>query len=731
MLIPVSAVADQPPVAAATPHTDAHIPALTHPRADPAGWQPVPLVSEANRVAGVTYGGEGGQWVQTIAIDSQEGDFVIYGTDVAGVLRSLDGGVTWEPANIGLHARGGSGAAIDPNFPDRVVLVGMNSMPSGRHGIYLSEDRAASWDHVLPITMCGIRDIRDQMAFDPGTGDDERGMTRDVYWSRPAVETPFFGDVEPDPALYRSGDGGRTWQRLDDTAHIAGGILRVDPHRSGRILTLGRDGLQISEDRGETWQLTMAGEFTGLDLSPSQPGLVYLTNAQNLYRSTDGGQQFESISETRAALGREGYTLRGVEVSPADPDRLLLWRQDDDGWAWSWHVSHDAGLTWQRCRHDNAKAFLPQNGRQGVFAWHPTDADIVIATGGDWPTRSTDGGQTFPWSARGFVGNLVSAQFHFNPQQPDLLFLGSQDYSAALTQDGGRTWSYINVSGKSWGGFTYGAHAVTPEVLIAGDSGKWAGSRRLNISRDGGQTWERRDEVAFDRKNWNKPDAEVPYGFQSAFACFDNPDVWFFGPYRSTDAGETWSLMDDCDGIHNLAVDGTRDIFTLVGHDYDHPTGMGHVVLSDDHGETWRRVLSIDGRPIDAAYNAQKGIAYAVTAAGEVYRSGDNRPQQTQPLDPPRDQFGNRRIRSVALDPIEPDIVYIAQNRDIYAVSASAMRSLDGGDSWEILTRQAPLGDTGLDGGRESFIVRVHPGTRDAWFGTGCYGTWRYPAPAR
>jgi hypothetical protein len=46
-----------------------------------------------------------------------------------------------------------------------------------------------------------------------------------------------------------------------------------------------------------------------------------------------------------------------------------------------------------------------------------------------------------------------------------------------------------------------------------------------------------------------------------------------------------------------------------------------------------------------------------------------------------------------------------------------------------VLTRQTPLSQTGLDGGRESFIVRVHPVTRDAWFGTGCYGTWRYPPP--
>jgi hypothetical protein len=652
--------------------------AWSHPKADPAGWQPVPLVSPANREAGVTYGGEGGQWIQSLAIDRHDGQFLIYGIDVAGMLRSLDGGKTWEPSNVGFTPRGASGAAIDPNFPRRAIVIGSNSMPSGRHGVYLSEDQAASWEHVLPIEMCGLRDIRDQVAFDPATRDDELGVTRDVYWSRLAIEKPGYGSIEPDPAIYRSGDGGRTWSRLPDTAHVAGGVLRADPHGSGRLITHGLEGLYVSDDRAATWRKIKDGMFTGLDFSHTRPGEVWLTDAQTLYRSNDHGETFTPVVAAGEALAREEYTLRGVEVSPADPDRLILWRQENGGWDWSWHVSHDAGATWSRSRHDNAKAFLPQNERQGVFAWHPTDADVIVSTGGDWPTRSTDGGRSFAWSATGFVGNLVSSQFHFNPNQPDLLFLGSQDYSAALTQDGGHTWRYVNVSGKSWGGFTYAAHAVSPDVLIAGDAKSWGAARRLNISRDGGKTWERRHDVVFDRRNWDKPDAEIPYGHQSAFACPDRPDVWFFGPWRSADAGRTWSVMENCDGIRNLAVStDDQDPRTLVGTDYDPHSGEAHVVLSDDHGDTWRRVLSAKGRPGDAAYNADDRIAY-LTAGGNLFRAQIDEPQNVEQLDPPRDQFGNRRVHSVALDPQRPSILYAAQNRDIYTMNASALRSLDG-----------------------------------------------------
>ncbi|MEM7576051.1 MAG: hypothetical protein AAF328_01135 [Planctomycetota bacterium] len=714
--------------ACAVAATAAEPPALTHPKADPQGWQPVPLISQEIRDAGEPYGGEGGQWIQSLAIDHTDGQFLIYGIDVAGMLRSLDGGKTWEPANVGFDPRGASGASIDPHFPHRAIVIGVNSMPSGRHGVYLSEDRAASWEHVLPVEMCGIRDFRDQVVFDPSTRDDGAGVTRDVFWSRNAVERPNFGSIEPDPALYRSADGGRSWSRLPDTANVAGGFLRVDPTQAGRLLTHGyHAGYYVSEDRGGTWEKLKEGTFTGLDLSHARPETVWMTDAANVYRSDDGGRTFERHNVASDALAKDGYTLRGIKVSPADPDRVLLWRQDDDGWDWTWHVSHDAGQTWQVSKHDNTKAFFRRNERHGVFAWHPTDPDVIVSTGGDWPTRSTDGGVTFPWSATGFVGNLVSARWIFNPKNPDLLFLGSQDYSGAITQDGGDTWRYVSVSGKVWGGFTYGAHAVSSDVLIAGDSPEWTGARRLNISRDGGETWERRDDVTFDRGNWNKPDAEVPFGHRSAFSCPDAPDVWFFGPWRSQDAGQTWETMDNCDGIRNVTLGPD---YTLVGMDYDHDAGLSHAMLSDDHGLTWRSVGTAEGRPGDAAYDPENRVVY-FTVGGELYRNRIDDDAAPEQLDPPRDQFGGRRIQSVAIDPHAPNIVYLAQNRDIYSVDASAMRSLDGGDTWEVLTRQQPLTDSiGLDGGRESFIVRVHPVTRDAWFGTGCYGTWRYPAPA-
>ncbi|MEM9883698.1 MAG: hypothetical protein AAF800_12360, partial [Planctomycetota bacterium] len=367
---------------------------------------------------------------------------------------------------------------------------------------------------------------------------------------------------------------------------------------------------------------------------------------------------------------------------------------------------------------------------QGVFAWHPTDPDVVLATGGDWPTRSTDGGKTFHWSARGFYGLLVGGTFQFNPHHPDTVFFSSQDYNGALTHDGGRNWDYINVTGYGWGGFTYGGYAVDPDRLFVARSGDWGANRVLSVSRDGGRTWDLNEDVVYSdgyetREGNAGPDAP-PYGYRIAYASVENPEVWFFGPYRSDDAGYTWDLMAECDGVFGHAV-GDRG--TLVGMNYDPATQRTRLVVSEDDGATWQVLSEAPGAPNDVAYDAVNRIAY-IAAGGDLYRDRLDDDAEPEKLDPPRDQFNSRRLRSVALDPVDPTIVYAAQNKDVYAASVAAMRSFDGGDTWEVMTRQEPLDGTGLDGGREAYFVRVHPTTREPWFMTGCYGNWRYAAPA-
>jgi hypothetical protein len=89
-------------------------------------WEAVPLVSEKIINNGFS-GGEGCQVIQAIEIDHTDGTFLLMGTDVGGIYRSIDGGKNWSPCNIGYHPRGNAGFAIDPNNNKRALAVGGNS----------------------------------------------------------------------------------------------------------------------------------------------------------------------------------------------------------------------------------------------------------------------------------------------------------------------------------------------------------------------------------------------------------------------------------------------------------------------------------------------------------------------------------------------------------------------------------------------------------------------------
>ncbi|NJL32313.1 MAG: hypothetical protein HC898_12245 [Phycisphaerales bacterium] len=335
--------------------------------------------------------------------------------------------------------------------------------------------------------MSGSGDRREQLAFDPSTFDSKRSMTTDVYWSRIAQDKAMFGTVESLPAMYKSTDGGESWTQLPDSAQVAGGIVKVHPNLRGVVYVANKQGVWRSDDGAASFYKTWEGDATGLDVSKAEPDGVWMTSPDAVYYSPDRCKTWKLIGGED--LKRQGYALRHVKVSPVNANNLVMWRDHLSGYDESWYYSRDGGKTWHESVIDSTLAFLPRNQRWGHPAWHPLKADTLVNNGGDWPTRSTDGGATYHWSASGQNAVLVGGSFNFNPHHPDTVFASSQDYNGAVTHDGGYTWTYTNVSGNGWGGHSYGGYAINPMTLVAGASTSWGGTRQLTVSHDGGKTW--------------------------------------------------------------------------------------------------------------------------------------------------------------------------------------------------------------------------------------------------
>jgi photosystem II stability/assembly factor-like uncharacterized protein len=268
-------------------------------------------------------------------------------------------------------------------------------------------------------------------------------------------------DIEAGDGIYRSGDGGKTWEHrgLAAVRHI--GAILVDPRDPnvvtvaavGHVYAEGPDrGIYRSVDGGKSWTqvefIDNAHGFVDLAADPANPDLVYAAAwamrnwpwqsyftpvlGGALYKSTDGGKTWAPLAGEgwpKQDIGRIGLaitdTAQGVRI-------YATIDSDDAGGIWR---SDDGGGHWQRV-NDDTDAFSSSYFSRLIVG--PENADTIYVTGQS-VRRSTDGGKTFD-EFKGAPGGDDYHAIWINPQHPDHMIVAS-DQGAVASVDGGATWS--------------------------------------------------------------------------------------------------------------------------------------------------------------------------------------------------------------------------------------------------------------------------------------------------
>ncbi|MBT8137604.1 MAG: glycosyl hydrolase [Gammaproteobacteria bacterium] len=262
--------------------------------------------------------------------------------------------------------------------------------------------------------------------------------------------------------VYRSLDGGSTWKNmgLENSDHI--GMIRIDPRDSdviyvaaqGPLWSPGGDrGLYRSTDGGENWeQILGGGEYTGageVHFDPRDPDVIYATTWQRhrtvaalmnggpetgIHKSTDGG---DSWTEVTAGLPEEDMGKIGLAISPQRPDVIYAGIETTRRKG-GFYRSTDGGMNWEK-RSDFVASGTGPHYYQEIFA-SPHQFDRIYHMD-VYLHISEDGGKNFIKTRRD-AKHVDHHAMAFDPDDPDYLLVGN-DGGVYESFDLGKTWKFV------------------------------------------------------------------------------------------------------------------------------------------------------------------------------------------------------------------------------------------------------------------------------------------------
>ncbi len=637
----------------------------------------------------------GGRSVAVAGVASERYTYYFGGVG-SGVWKTTDAGQSWNNVSDSTFKTSSVGAIeVAPADPN-VVYVGMGEhavrgvMTSHGDGVYRSMDAGRTWRH---MGLAGTRAIS-RIRVHPDNPDL-------VYV---AAQGAPHGATE-DRGIYRSTDGGVTWQKVLYVSETAGASdLAMDPNNPRILYAAFWDhlrypwqvrsggpgsGVHKSTDGGDTWvQLE-----TGLPDLMGKIGVAVAANSDRvyaiieadpgggLYRSEDAGKSWSNVNESWTIRARAWYYIE-VFADPQNPD--VVWVLDAPAMK-----SIDGGQSFTRVR-------TPHGDNHDMWI-NPTNSDYIINANDGGANVSLNGGKT--WSTQ---RNQSTAQFYrvnTDNRFPYYVYGGQQDNSAVAvasrTSRGGIGWQdWYSVGGCE---SAYVAFDRDNPVL------SYAGCYMGQISEFDERTRTDRNIMAYPmlpaalasrdmkyRFNWNAP----------ILVSMHNPNVIYHAGnilLRSENRGVTWQ---------EVSPDLTRN------EDAKQGPGGGPITNEGAGGEIYNTIMYVAESPHDSGtiwVGSDDGLVHLTRDAGANWD------------DVTPGGVGEAMINSIEVSPHEPAVAYLAVTRYKFNdFTPLIFKTENYGRSWQRVVRGV---------GAEAFVrvVREDPVRRGLLYAgteTGVYVSW-------
>jgi hypothetical protein len=630
--------------------------------------------------------------ISDIEFNPKNPNIVYAAAATGGLFKSTDMGLTWFPILDDASNLNGGDIGIDPLHPDTVYFGtgepngGHNNFPGG--GIYKTTDGGNSWQFIGLENTAAVGRI----VVDPSN-------TQRVFVA--AVGSYFA--TNPERGIYRSEDGGQTWNQSLFISDSTGAIdIVMDPNNPSRLIAAmwervrrpnsshlsgATSGIYRSSNGGSSWEyLGPANGLPdptadnvgriGLALSPSNPDLVYAVYTDGsyysgLYRTTDFGTSWTNADpDYEISNGGGGFSwyFGQVRIHPTNPDIVYVldvafMRSTNAGASWpiiygyggspaDFHVDHHA------------------------LAFHPTNPDYLIEGNDGGINISTDAGVS--WSK---VAELPVTQFYeigLDATNPQRLYGGTQDNGTLRTLTGA-----LNDWDRIYGGdgFYVLVDPTNPNVIYAESQ-----YGNLGKSTNGGNSWDGATSGIYGTTNWSTPVVMDP----------NDNQVLYYGAeqvFRSTNGAGSWTAISPdltpvpaprLNTITTIGVAPTNSNVIWAG------TDASNVWVSTDYGANWtevsatlpeRWVTRVVPDPTDEniAYVTFSGIKWK-DPQPHVFRTTD----QGQTWADISSNLPDAPVNAFAVDPLRPNVLFAGTDLGAYY-------SMDTGTSWQYLSPNLPM----------------------------------------
>jgi photosystem II stability/assembly factor-like uncharacterized protein len=372
----------------------------------------------------------GGRVTTVTGVPQQPFTFYM-GSTGGGVWKTTNAGATWANVSDGFFAAASMGSIDVSDSDPNIIYAGMGSdglrsnVSVGR-GVYKSIDAGKTW------TFLGLRDAGQ-------IGSIVVHPTNPNIAFAAAVGNPFRPG--PERGVYRTRDGGTTWQKVLFISDSTGAVdIELQPGNPNVVFAAAwraerkpwtiisgaiEGGIYKSTDGGSTWQRLGGGLPTGLvgkaDLAVSRAKsdrLYVLIEARpggGLYRSDDAGRSFIPVDTTTRGLITRPFYYTNVDADPTNADIVYVGTEN-------FYKSADGGRTW-------ATMSTPHGDNHDIWI-NPNNSQFLIQANDGGANVSIDGGRT--WSTQTNQPTAEIYQVYVDNQVPYRIYGAQQDNNNEL-----------------------------------------------------------------------------------------------------------------------------------------------------------------------------------------------------------------------------------------------------------------------------------------------------------